>query len=76
MKNLNQITTDRPFVKINGFQGDASLIERLREMGLHPDQKIELIGQAPLGGPKLFRISSTVLALRPQEAECVQVEAL
>jgi Fe2+ transport system protein FeoA len=40
------------------------------------NQNIEFLGQAPLGGPKLFKLSTIVLALRTPEAECIQVKLL
>lgn len=59
--------------KIVAFNGDHLIIERLKEMGLHQGLEIEFVGQAPLLGPLVYRFGNTVLALRPQEAACIQI---
>lgn len=60
--------------KIGGFHGDPWIIERLKEMGLHQGLEVEVMGQAPFGGPLLFRFGNTVLALRKEEAACTLIE--
>ena len=60
--------------KVQGVSGDPFVIERLKEMGLHPGLEIQAIGQAPVGGPLLFRFGNTVLALRREEAACTLIE--
>ena len=73
---LNQLTAQNSKAIVTSFKGAKELVERLSEMGLHLNQSIEFIGQAPLGGPKLFKLNTIVLALRANEAECVQVKAV
>ncbi|MFZ4403589.1 MAG: FeoA family protein [Pseudobdellovibrionaceae bacterium] len=60
-------------LEISGFCGSENTVERLKELGFHQGLKIEFVGQAPWHGPRLFRFSNTVLALRDQEAACVLV---
>lgn len=60
--------------EVLGFSGDPSLIERLKEMGIFQGLRITCCGQAPFGGPKLFRLGATVIALREEEAQCLQVK--
>lgn len=62
--------------KVQGFCGDQLVIERLKEMGLHQGLEVQAVGQAPFGGPLLFRFGNTVLALRREEAECTLIETL
>ncbi|GIL18347.1 MAG: hypothetical protein BroJett040_20980 [Oligoflexia bacterium] len=58
-------------LEILDFQGPAEVLERLQEMGLHCGSRVKLVGQAPFGGPLLFRFGTTVIALRQDEAQCI-----
>ena len=60
--------------EIVGFSGEHLMIERLKEMGLHKGLHIEFIGRSPLKGPYLYRFGNTILALRSQEAACIQIK--
>jgi ferrous iron transport protein A len=60
-------------LEIGAIQGDSNISMRLRELGFRPGVKIQLLGQAPFGGPFIVQIHSNVLALRRNEAECLQV---
>jgi ferrous iron transport protein A len=62
--------------RVEGFSGDLTVVERLKEMGLHEGLEIEVVGQAPFGGPMLFRFGNTVLALRVEEAQCALIQTL
>ena len=59
---------------ILGFSGETIIVERLKEMGLHPGLEVEMIGRAPFGGPILFRFGNAALALRVEEAECAIIQ--
>ena len=63
--------------EIVGFKCDTEatclMVERLKEMGLYEGLMLEYLGQAPFGGPLLYRFSGTVVALRVEEARCLQV---
>jgi ferrous iron transport protein A len=61
-------------LEIGGVEGEPSITLRLRELGFRPGVKVQLLGQAPFGGPFLVEIHSNVLALRRNEAECLQVK--
>jgi ferrous iron transport protein A len=61
-------------LEIGALVGDPLLSMRLRELGFCPGVQITLIGQAPFGGPFLVQIHTNVLALRRNEAECLQVK--
>jgi ferrous iron transport protein A len=50
--------------------------QRLGEMGFWPGKAIELIVSAPFGDPLAFKVDNTVIALRKEEAELIQVKAL
>lgn len=62
--------------QVKGFSGDALVIERLKEMGLYQGLEVQVVGQAPFGGPLLFRFGNTVLALRVEEAQCALIQTL
>ena len=62
--------------EITGYDGDQQLIERLKELGLSPGLKISLVGRAPFFGPLLFRLGAMVLALREEEAACLNLRPL
>lgn len=61
-------------IQILGFQGDPETIHRLQEMGLRNGQEISIEGQSPFGGPVLVKTSSTVLALREEEYQCLIIK--
>ncbi len=56
------------------FTGDHQLIERLIDMGLHTGAQIEVIGFLPFSGPIIIRWDNTLLALRKEEALCLQLQ--
>lgn len=74
LKNADKSKSLR--AKVQGFSGNEILIERLQEMGIHEGLELQVIGQAPFGGPLLFRFGNTVLALRREEAECALIQIL
>jgi len=59
--------------KIHGFAAGFKEAERLREMGLLPGTKIQLIRWAPLGDPLEIKVRGYHLSLRKQEADSVEV---
>lgn len=73
--NLVEAAGNRGHVmEITGFVGDILFRERLHEMGLRVGSKISVIGRAPFRGPLLIRYKTSFLALRAEEASCVQVQ--
>ncbi len=50
--------------------------ERLQEIGFHPGRTVRLVARAPLGGPRVYQVGSTLMALRHEEAECAVIELL
>ncbi len=47
---------------------------RLLELGLFPGQEIEVVQDAPFGGPVKIKIKDYCLALRRSEADYIEVE--
>ena len=62
--------------RIVQIDGDDSIAVRLMEMGLTEDERIELIGFAPLGDPIEFLIRGYRISLRSTEARRVQIETV
>lgn len=54
---------------------DQDISHKLLEMGCLPGRRITLDNRAPFGGPLCFRIEgSSSLALRAEEAACIEIE--
>ncbi|MBK3331936.1 ferrous iron transport protein A [Persephonella atlantica] len=47
---------------------------KLLELGLFPGQEIEIVQDAPFGGPVKIKVKDYCLALRRSEAENIEVE--
>jgi len=52
--------------------GDASLT-RLRELGLLPGTRIQLIRRAPMGDPIEISVRGSLISLRTKEAELIEI---
>jgi ferrous iron transport protein A len=56
---------------------DAELVRRLLEMGLLEGAEVEVLHQAPFGGdPLAVRVRGSVVALRRNEANYVEVSVV
>jgi ferrous iron transport protein A len=58
--------------EISEFQGDSVILERMHELGLRIGVQLKFIRRAPFSGPFLFQVSTTLLALREEELECLK----
>lgn len=63
-------------VKIKKIELPKDLRDKLYELGLVPGQEIEVLQDAPLGGPIKIRVGSYCLALRRKEAKGIFVEVI
>ncbi len=52
----------------------GELGKRIREMGLTPGTLVSICGRAPLQDPVAIRVLNSVLTLRNNEADHIQVE--
>ena len=59
--------------RVEAVQGDASLVQRLLEMGLFEGEEVEVVGFAPLGDPVDIRLRDYRLSLRRREAAGITV---
>jgi ferrous iron transport protein A len=62
--------------RIEGIDGNDSLMQRLLEMGLLEGDEVEVLGVAPLGDPLELRLRDYRLSLRRVEAARVRVSLL
>ncbi|MBT5925803.1 MAG: ferrous iron transport protein A [Verrucomicrobia bacterium] len=53
--------------------GDASMT-RLRELGLLPGTRIQLIRRAPMGDPIEISVRGSLISLRKQEADLIEIK--
>ena len=71
-EKLANLSTGQTAVIVTLPQGVPSLT-RLREMGVLPGTRIQLIRRAPLGDPIEIGVRGSLLSLRLQEAELIDV---
>ena len=58
---------------ISGMPTGHLGLTRLREMGLVPGAKVEMVRRAPFGEPLEVRVRGSNIAMRRTEAACIQV---
>lgn len=54
-------------------EADGGIIGRLSDVGIAPGETIHYFGRSPLGEPLYISVRDTVLALRFEEAELIEV---
>ena len=59
---------------ITSILADGELGRRIRDMGLVPGTKIQIMGRAPLYDPVAVRAMGFTLTLRNNEADFIEVE--
>jgi ferrous iron transport protein A len=65
---------DGKICRIKELKVNAQLKKKLLELGLFPGQVISVLQKAPFGGPVKIKVRDYCLALRPSEAEKIEVE--
>ncbi len=58
-------------IRVSGRQG-----RRLLDLGFIPGTIIKAIRKSPLGDPVAYRIKGTVLALRKEETDLIQIRRI
>lgn len=61
--------------KVADLAGDEFLLERLREIGIHPGATLKIVQRLPLRGPHIIRLGEVDVALREEEARCVWIQS-
>ncbi len=65
---------DGKVCRIKELHLEPEIRKKLLELGLFPGQVISVVQKAPLGGPIKIKVRDYCLALRPSEAERIEVE--
>jgi ferrous iron transport protein A len=72
--NLSELERGKTAL-VKGFTGTAAIETLLREIGFAEHDQVEILGTGPLGGsPLSVRLNRTVIALRKDEAACIEIE--
>jgi ferrous iron transport protein A len=58
---------------VHSLQSGLPSLTRLREFGLLPGVKVQLIRKAPLGDPMEISVRGSMLSVRRTEAEAIEV---
>lgn len=60
--------------RVCGVQdGDRGMERRLRDVGFTEGCAVACVGRSPLGDPSAFLVRGAVVALRREDAACVEV---
>ena len=70
---MGRTNSDR--FKIMGFDGDAKVIERLRDLGFYTGDTVEIVGRNWLNNPIFVQVRRAVVALRREEFKCLKLES-
>ena len=70
---LNEITIGDKAYVVNISQA-SNIYRRLLDIGLIPGTKVECILLSPAKNPKAYMIRGAVIAIRNEDASCVDVE--
>lgn len=65
--NLNQDVT------ITGINGPDEHVSRILDLGLFQGLKVAIFSKTSFGGPIVIQTPNQLIALRKEEAECIQV---
>ncbi len=61
---------------VRDFLSAKPSLTRLRELGLVPGARVEVVRRAPFGEPIEIRLRGSHLAMRNSDAACIAVEAV
>ena len=61
------------WARISSISAEAEIGRRIRDMGLIPGAKVQVVGQAPLHDPVALRLMGFTLTLRNNEADFITV---
>ena len=69
---LTELTAGKEsqIIKVNG---EEAFRERHCELGVSPGARVKLKSRMPFNGPLVMRVESTILALRKEEADLIEV---
>ncbi len=61
---------------VSDFLSAKPSLTRLRELGLVPGARVEVLRRAPLGEPIEIRLRGSHLAMRNSDAACIAIQPL
>ena len=64
------------YARVTGYTYASPYVEQLKRLGVVPGTRLQLIRRAPLGDPVEIRIRGFSLALRPAEADELELELI
>lgn len=73
MKTLRDIRPGQSG-RVIAITGCEDIKQKLYDLGIIPGVKVEVIQDAPFGGPIKLKVHDYCLALRKKEASCILVE--
>ena len=72
MSKLSSSVSSTP--KIIAHIEESDLKDRLYEMGVYPDQTIEVVRKAPFGDPLIVKVGGQLIMLRQNEADLITIK--
>ena len=72
MKKLSSIRTELPHL-IKEVE-ENELKNRLYDLGIYPNQTLQLVKRAPLGDPIVVDVEGQLVMLRQSEAELITIQ--
>lgn len=63
-------------IRVLGYTSETDYSAQLRRLGLVPGTEVTVLRRAPLGDPLEIRLRGYSLALRPSEAQALQIEII
>ncbi|NLM19585.1 MAG: ferrous iron transport protein A [Clostridiaceae bacterium] len=59
---------------ITGLCAEGGMRRRLQDLGFVEGSEVDCVNISPLGDPTAYRISSTIIALRREDADTIKVK--
>lgn len=72
MSKLSSSLSSTPQVIVHIEESD--LKDRLYEMGVYPEQTIEIVREAPFGDPLIVKVGGQLIMLRRNEADLITIK--
>ncbi|MBF0314690.1 MAG: ferrous iron transport protein A [Oligoflexia bacterium] len=73
MRLWNLKSGEQAVVKDFDKKLSKEIVQRLLELGIHQERKVECLKQSFLGSPKSFKVGDTVIGLDKEIAVCISV---
>ena len=70
---LDKLSTGRTAI-VKKINNQSTERRRLLDLGILPGTRIENVMPSPLGDPTAYRVRSSVIALRREQAQLIEIE--